>query len=201
MLAGAIALAAITGARLGELCGLRWSDVDMERNVLHIRRAVTHGIDKGELVVGPTKTHQAPKVSLDPVARDLLERHRKAMDERATTLGSAVLADGYVLPGGPPWSFDPTGAEPVRPSSMTSAFARLARRAGVNARFHDLRHFSATQLIGAGVDVRTVAHRLGHADPATTLRVYAHALAERDRGAAAILGRLVARPGNLPVHP
>ena len=63
---------------------------------------------------------------------------------------------------------------------------------GVKVRFHDLRHFSATQLIGAGVDVRTVAHRLGHADPSTTLRVYAHALAQRDREAAAILGRLVA---------
>ena len=65
----------------------------------------------------------------------------------------------------------------------------------MKVRFHDLRHFSATQLIGAGVDVRTVAHRLGHADPSTTLRVYAHALAERDREAAAILGKLVGTRG------
>lgn len=198
VLATAIVLAAITGARLGELCGLRWSDVDLERSVLHIRRAVKHGIDKGDLVVGPTKTHQDRKVSLDPLARDVLERHRRLLDEWAAKVGVAVLGDGYVLPGGPAWGFDPTGAQPVRPNSVTSAFARLARRAGVKVRFHDLRHFSATQLIGAGVDVRTVAHRLGHADPATTLRVYAHALAERDREAAAILGRLVAAPGTSP---
>jgi integrase len=62
----------------------------------------------------------------------------------------------------------------------------------VPIRFHDLRHFSATQLIGAGVDVRTVAERLGHADASTTLRIYSSFLEERDRVAAEILGALVA---------
>jgi hypothetical protein len=86
------------------------------------------------------------------------------------------------------------------PDSLTRAFARLcssleaeARHAGrdqpFNFRFHDLRHFSATELIGAGVDIRTVAGRLGHAGPAITLRVYAHALEERDRAAAQLLSR------------
>lgn len=191
-LAMAIVLAAMTGARLGELCGLRWSDVDLEHDVLHIRRAVKHGVNKRELVVGPTKTHQERRVSLDSAAHELLAAHRRRVQDWAVQAGVAVREDGYVLPGGPAWGFDPSGSEPVRPDSVTSAFARLARGLGVTVRFHDLRHFSATQLIGAGVDVRTVAHRLGHADPSTTLRVYSHALAERDREAAAILGRLVA---------
>ena len=192
VLAMAIVLAAITGARLGELCGLRWSDIDLDNNVLHICRAVKHGLDKRELVVGPTKTHQDRKVSLDPTALALLASHRQRVEGWANQAGVSVLEDGYVLPGGPAWGFDPTGAEPVKPNTITSAFARLAQRSGVKVRFHDLRHFSATQLIGAGVDVSTVAHRLGHADPSTTLRVYAYALAERDREAAAILGKLVA---------
>ena len=85
-------------------------------------------------------------------------------------LGVSGLADSYVLPGGPAWAFDATGAPPVHPNSMTAAFARLARRAGAKVRFHDLRDCSATQLIGAGIDTRTVAHRLGHADPSATLR-------------------------------
>jgi integrase len=51
-------------------------------------------------------------------------------------------------------------------------------------RLHDLRHFTATQLIGAGVDVRTVAGRLGYSDLSLTLRVYGHVLEERDRAAA-----------------
>jgi len=58
-------------------------------------------------------------------------------------------------------------------------------------RLHDLRHFTATQLIGAGVDVRTVAGRLGHSDPSVTLRVYSHALEERDRAAAAEMGGML----------
>ena len=193
ILALAIVMAAMTGARLGELCGLRWSDIDREHNVLHIRRAVKHGVDKRELVVGPTKTHQHRKVALDPAAVELLAGHRRRMEGLAYRAGVVLHDDGYILPGGPAWGFDPSGAEPLRPNSVTSAFARLARRCNVPVRFHDLRHFSATQLIGAGVDVRTVAHRLGHADPSTTLRVYAHALAERDRDAAAILGQLLVR--------
>lgn len=56
-------------------------------------------------------------------------------------------------------------------------------------RFHDLRHFSVTTLIAAGVDVRTVAERHGHAQATMTLNRYAHALPERDRAAAGILGR------------
>ena len=58
-------------------------------------------------------------------------------------------------------------------------------------RLHDLRHFTATQLIGGGVDVRTVAGRLGHSDPSLTLRVYSHAIEERDRAAAEIMDRVL----------
>ena len=55
-------------------------------------------------------------------------------------------------------------------------------------RFHDLRHFSVTMLVAAGVDIRTIAERHGHAQPTMTLNVYAHALPERDRAAAGVLG-------------
>jgi hypothetical protein len=60
-------------------------------------------------------------------------------------------------------------------------------------RFHDLRHFSATTLVAAGVDIRTVAYRLGHAQPTLTLNLYAHALPERDRHAAAVLSGMLTR--------
>jgi integrase len=65
-------------------------------------------------------------------------------------------------------------------------------------RFHDLRHFSVTTLIGAGVDVRTVADRHGHARATMTLDRYAHALPERDRAAAGILGEVFKSVGNPP---
>ena len=145
VLAMATVLAAITRARLGELCGLRWPGIDLDNNVLHIRRAVKHGLYKRELVVGPTKTHQDRKVSLGPTALALLAGHRQRVEGRASHAGVSVPEDGYVLPGGPAWGFDPTGAEPVKPNTVTSAFARLSQRCGAKVRFHDLRHLFATK--------------------------------------------------------
>lgn len=130
-------------------------------------------------------------MSLDTSAQRFLAAWRVRVQAWAAGIGTEVLPDGYVLPGGPGWLTDPSGAEPMKPDTLSSAFERLAHKTSVRLRFHDLRHFNASQLIGAGVDVRTVAGRLGHADASTTLRVYAHTLAERDRKAAEIIGRLV----------
>jgi integrase len=87
---------------------------------------------------------------------------------------------------------DPTGRTPTSPNVVTRAFVRLTARLEVTCRFHDLRHFTASQLISAWVDPAVVGGRLGHADAHTTLRVYSHALAERDRAAAEVLGSLMA---------
>jgi len=92
------------------------------------------------------------------------------------------------------------GCKPFRPDNVTNFFIRVRDSLGLtDVRLHDLRHFTATQLIGAGVDVRTVAGRLGHADPSLTLRVYAHVIEERDRAAAAVMGRVLGqRPAQAP---
>jgi integrase len=187
VLATAIALAAVTGARRGEVCGLRWSDVDAA-GVLHIRRAVKHAIDPRQLVIGAIKTHSERRVSMDELALAVLATHWERAEHAAELVGAALSPDAYVL------SLDPSGAEPMRPDSLGGAFRRLARQQGAELRFHDLRHFSATRLIGAGVDGRTVAGRLGHADASTTLRVYAHALEQRDQAAAGVLGGLLFKP-------
>ncbi len=76
--------------------------------------------------------------------------------------------------------------------NVTSFFIRVRDAVGApDVRLHDLRHFTATQLIGAGMDVRTVADFLGHSDPSLTLRVYSHAIEERNRAAAAIMGQVL----------
>ena len=85
---------------------------------------------------------------------------------------------------------------------MTSFFIRVRNEVGAKTvKLHDLRHFTATQLIGAGVDPRTVAGRLGHADPSVTLRVYSHALEERDRAAATIMGDILGAPNQVVLEP
>ena len=93
------------------------------------------------------------------------------------------------------WSTQVDGHSPWTPNSITRAFHRLCETMEQETgspwpfRFHDLRHLSATEMVGQGMDPRTVASRLGHADPSVTLRVYAHALEARDREAAEGLGR------------
>ncbi|MGH9272914.1 MAG: tyrosine-type recombinase/integrase [Ilumatobacteraceae bacterium] len=76
---------------------------------------------------------------------------------------------------------------------MSRGFKRLCVAEGLpDVRLQDLRHFVASQLLSAGVDVRTVAGRLGHRNAATNLNVYAHFLEQADRGAAAVIGRVIA---------
>lgn len=90
------------------------------------------------------------------------------------------------------FSNEPDGSVPWRPDSTTRAFRSLCRRAGLeDVRLHDLRHYVATRLLASGVDVRTVAGRLGHRNAATTLNVYSHFLPEADRRAADVLGKLL----------
>jgi integrase len=84
------------------------------------------------------------------------------------------------------------GIEPWRPNRVTLAFRRLCIELGIpGIRFHDLRHFAATNLLSAGIDVRTVSGRLGHANAATTLGTYAHFVGAADRNAAAVLERVI----------
>jgi integrase len=176
-------LAAVTGARRGEVCALRWSD--LEHNALRISRSV-YGRRRDELNEKDTKTHAVRRVALDPATLEEVKAHRNRCRQRAKVCAVMLAHDGFIF------SDEPDGSVPWRPNRVTLAFSRLCRDAGVtNVRLHDLRHFAATQLLAAGVPVRTVAGRLGHANAATTLNVYAHVLESSDEEAAGVLGRLL----------
>lgn len=146
VLSAAIMLAAVTGCRLGELCGLRWSDVDRDHRLLHVRRSIKVEATGNKVLVGPTKTHQERAVSLDEVMVAVLDTHRLRAETWATEAQVDLDPQGYML------TTDPTGRTPTNPGVITRAFVRLTERLGVRCRFHDLRHFTATQLIAAGVD-------------------------------------------------
>ena len=90
------------------------------------------------------------------------------------------------------FSDEPDSMAPWKPGRITLAFSRFCAQEGIEGvRFHDLRHFAATRLLSSGVDVRTVSGRLGHANAATTLGVYAHFLQSADQAAAAVLGGIL----------
>ncbi len=188
MLAALLLISALTGARRGEICALRWSDVDTEAGRLRISGSI-YTVAGGGVGEKGTKTHQVRTISLDPLALETLRRHRADVDDLADRLDLDVPDDAFVF------SRSPQGAEPVHPDLVTRFVKKAAAAAGLDGvHLHTLRHFSATQLIAGGVDVRTAANRLGHRDASVTLRVYSHAIEAQDKDAAALLGRTLALP-------
>jgi integrase len=176
---------AATGLRRGEACALRWTDVDFDSRTLVIRRALV--IVKGQsTVVKGTKTRSIRKIALDSTTLDALEEQHAFMQSRAGVKGVALNPDAYLF------SKAPDGTRPWYPDHVSHNFIALRDRLGFHGvRLHDLRHAHATQLLAAGVPVRTVSGRLGHASAATTLAVYAHFLASSDRDAADVIGELL----------
>jgi integrase len=178
------------GARRGEMCGLRWSDIDWATGVVRIAQSVIH--DEGDLLVKDTKTHAIRRVSLDPGVMNLLAEHLLAMEARAAAEGYELLPDGFV------WSHEPDAARPWRPDYLTMSWARARSRAGVTStiRQHDLRHLNATLQMAGGIPLKTIQKRLGHSSSAMLHRVYGHALPADDEVAAELLGRLLGGVGD-----
>jgi integrase len=179
-------IAVATGARRGEVCALCWSDVDLEAATVRIARSVSATKSAG-VAIRPTKTGCVRLVSLTAPAVEALLRHRTRSEKVAASTGRAVDPDDQIFTG------DPQARRPWRPELATRRWERLRARSGLgHMRIHDLRHFVATQLLTAGIDVRTVANRLGHARTSTTLDIYWAWVPARDRDAArhieAILG-------------
>jgi integrase len=175
---------AATGARRGEVCGLQWPDIDLDGAEITFRRRIVVG--GRQLEIRPlTKNRKTRKVSLDPGTVTVLRAHQLAMKERALACGTKLVKDAFVF------SDEPAGRAPWRPdSAVTGRFMKLRDELGIDVRLHDLRHAAATQLLVAGVDVRTAAERLGH-DPRTMLGIYAHPVREADQRAANIVGGLL----------
>ncbi len=179
-----LVLAAATGARRSELVALRWTDVDLANRTLTIGRGVVAG--PNGLVEKDTKTHAARRVTIDEQSVVLLADHRNLVEGRARACRVELPGGSFVF------SNEIDGSTPWYPDSVSRGFKRLCDLEGIDGvRLHDLRHFVATQLLSAGVDVRTVAGRLGHRNAATTLNVYAHFLEQSDQVAADIIGKMI----------
>ena len=177
-----------TGARRGEQCGLRWKHVDLEHAALTYERSIAQ--DEDGTWEKDTKQHQQRRNALDPETVTVLAEHWSRCQERAAALGIVLTGDEFVF------SPAPDGRQHMKPASVGQRYGRLADRLGIKTSLHKLRHYSATELIKAGVDIRTVAGRLGHGcGGATTLRVYTAWVSEADQRASLSLHvRMPARP-------
>jgi integrase len=181
-------LTMVTGLRRGELCAIRWRNLDLANRVLHLDRSIAQ---RGRrLWEKNTKTHQDRRIVLDPETVALLDAHRERAAMRMKMLGLGFDDEAFVF------TRAPDGSSPLRPDSVSQRYSGLARRLHISTSLHKLRHYTATELISAGVDVRTVAGRLGHSGGGTTtLRTYTAWKSEADQRAA---GDLAAR---MPAHP
>lgn len=178
-------VAIATGARRGEICALRWSDVDFERRTVRIERSVAATKEAG-VYIKTTKTDRFRLVSLtDRAVSSLTTLHDTARAEAAKA-GRTVSTDDLVFTN------DPEAMIPWRPELVTRRWERLRKRAGLeHVKLHGLRHFVATELLTAGIDIRTVSNRLGHARTSTTLDIYWAWVPARDQAAAAHLDAML----------
>jgi integrase len=176
-------LAAYTGARRGEMLHLRWSDVDLAGAEVTFAGS-TAVVDK-QRVEGSTKADRPRVVSIDAGTVESLQQHRRAqITERLAAGAFWCDDDGMVIRR--------SDGRPLYPSTVSALMGTLATKANVPpARLHDLRHVHATTLLLAGVPVHVVAARLGHADPAITLRIYAHVLREQAAGVADVFASAI----------
>jgi len=172
-----VMFAAGTGLRLGEICGLRWEDVDLERGVLTVhQQAQTIG---RELVYRRPKTTRS-KGRVVPLAGwvpEVLRAVRARQARERLAWGEAWQDTGLV--------FTMPGGGGLVPSSVSKAFVRYSRAAGLPVcRFHDLRHLAASTLIRQGVPLAVVSRILGHASIGITMDTYGHVRMDDDVRAA-----------------
>lgn len=180
-----LTLAADTGARLGQLCALRWSDLD--GTTVSFTRTLSSTGDIRPL----SKTKgRARTVDLGASTVRTLAAHQIQAKELALGFGARLSKSAFMF------SDDPAGRTPWKVDTFKHRYLKMRREpaAGPEAaavNFHQLRHYVATQLIAAGEDPRTVADRLGHSRASTTVDMYAASVPEKGRAAADLLEQIL----------
>lgn len=175
-----------TGMRRGECCGLRWSDIDWNNRSLHIQRNVVK-VSYQLILIKEPKTRAGNRVVYlsQELCKLLRAWQKECAWEKEQLGGGALAAEDYL--------FRQPSGDPMVPSSFTFRFKKILRENGLpeNLNVHSLRHTNASLLIAQGVDVRTVAGLLGHAQPSTTLDIYSHAFDKNKRAAQEKLGEVL----------
>lgn len=175
-------LAAMTGMRRGELCGLKWSDVNFDAGQVAVRRSRVPVA--GKVAESTPKSGKARVVAVDPATMSALRAHRRAQLEERLAWGEAWTDTGYL--------FTNEDGNPVRPDVVTQMFDAHAAAAGLpQIGPHGLRHSHATLGLAADIPAKVMSERLGHSKVGITLDLYSHVVPGMQEQAAAKLAGLV----------
>ena len=178
-----VLLALLCGLRLGEIVALRWTDLDLVNNVIHVTRSLKYVTGEGSFLGDPKTDTSARDVAIPPAF---------AMQLRGACMNDmvAVNADRDIGQSllDPVWVIHGPGDTPLHKDTPSKWFRRFADAHGFTGlRFHDLRHAHASILVAHNLDVAAIAARLGHSDPSLTLHTYTHAFRAGDLTAAATM--------------
>ena len=155
-----ILLALYSGIRIGELCALRWEDIDFKNNILHINKTLQRIYIKDDkekiskIIITTPKTHNAEReIPISKCFANILKTYKNE-------------PNAYILSCSDKW---------IEPRTLRRYFNRISKKANINSiNFHGLRHTFATNCIKLGIDYKTVSELLGHANVNITLNLYVH---------------------------
>ena len=171
-----IATALFTGARRGEIVGLKWDDVDFKEKQIFIRRTIIKLKDMPAIEKLPKTISSIREIAIPELLCSILSEYKKMQDDKIAMLGEKWFCSNYVFT-----EFD---GHVMNPQTPTKQFDHFLKRHGIrHLKFHGLRHSSATLLLSHGTDIKTVSKRLGHTSIDTT-NIYVHALKKTDKAAA-----------------
>jgi len=154
-----------TGLRRNELLGLRWRDIDLDLLSISVSQTLYKG--RGRIEFKEPKTEYSRRqVSMTPKLALFLREYKAERESLHWHLGVPLTLDDLV--------FANCDGQPIDPSTLTHNFGRIVKRAGLSARFHDLRHTYASLMLAAGVHPKIVSEALGHSTVAITLDIYSH---------------------------
>ncbi len=159
-----------TGIRIGELCALRWSDLDIDAGTMSVSRTVSRIRDfnsnckKTQLFVGTPKSRTSiRKIPLPVFLLEILQQYRLEVTQE----------NFYILSN---------NSEPFDPRKYQRLYKKLLKKSGIKDRkFHAIRHTFATRALELGVDIKTLSEILGHSNVSITLNIYAHSLLEQKK--------------------
>ena len=170
-----------SGMRRGELCGLTWGDIDLDLGIVDINKSALYLPGKGIFDDETKNKSSARSIKLPKFVIEILKEWKK--EQALMCLQSGTAWNGKR--GSESKVFTRDDGQPLHPDTLSEWFRKFTKKNNLPpACVHSLRHTNATLMIAAGIDVRTVSKRLGHAQTSTTTNIYAHAIRTADEIAA-----------------